>query len=144
MRQRSKRMRGGICGPMCIPPLAKAGLGLAGAVGTATFISSNMSENSDISKKYMSFQGSKTKDNKESRVTLELCKRKGGCVTGNKSSKKGKMGKMGKKTKKTKKTKGPYVLRKNGKVIHSFQTFDEGRKKFRSLKERCINNGFTC
>ena len=131
-------MRGGICGPMCLPPLAK-GLGLVGAVGTATFMSSNMSENSDISKKYMSFQGSKTKDNKESRVTLELCKRKGGCVTG-----KSKMGKMGKKTKKTKKTKGPYVLRKNGKVIHSFQTFDEGRKKFRSLKERCINNGFTC
>ena len=75
----------------------------------------------------------------EVRVTLELCKRKGGCVTG----KKGKKGKKGKMTK-SKKTKGPYVLRKNGKVIHSFQTFDKGRKKFRSLKETCINNGFIC
>ncbi len=115
-------MRGGICGPMCIPPLAK-GLGLVGAVGTATFMSSNMRENSDISKKYMSFQGSKTKDNKETRVTLELCKRKGGCVMGKNGSKMGKSkkGKKSKKSKKSKKTKGPYVLKRNGKVIHSFK-----------------------
>ena len=68
-----RRMSGGMCGPMCIPPLTKALVGVAGAgaIGSS-FMSSSSSENVDMRKKHMKFTGSKESDKGKKQITIEM------------------------------------------------------------------------